>query len=175
MSPTQLQRVQHPSEPPTVAPEPAQRSREYLKLKKRHKVFVDCYLRNFNHAEAARAIGYSENSAPTTGARLCRRITIKAAIDAELCIRAELTGITPTFVLNNIKGLATGARREADRLTALTLLGKHLKLFADQVEVNVTHDLADRVAQARARVTSKVIHGTLEVGERQPPSDKTAD
>lgn len=38
-----------------------------------------------------------------------------------------------------------------DRLKALELMGRHLKLFTDKVEVDVSSALADRLAKARKR------------------------
>ncbi len=132
-----------------------QRSPEYNRLNKRQKAFVDRYLVDFNQRAAALSIGCTEKSAGTIGARMCKSQRIKSAIEAEMAIRAEANGLTSTFVLNSIRAIAEAEKtRNADKLTALTLLGKHLRLFAEQMDVNITHDLADRVAQARARVTS---------------------
>src|SRR4051812_15730937 len=84
-----------------------QRSKEWLRLKKRHRLFVDAYLASFDQTVAARAIGCTPGSAKTAGGRLCRQAYIISAIDAELAIKAEANGITASFVLNNIKDIAT--------------------------------------------------------------------
>jgi hypothetical protein len=81
---------------------------------------------------------------------------IQAAIQYEM----EKNGLTATYVLESIKSIADDSKtRNADKLTALTLLGKNLKLWSEQLDINVTHDLADRVAQARQRVAPKELTG----------------
>jgi hypothetical protein len=54
---------------------------------------------------------------------------IKSAIDNALLRKAELSGITGTYVLEGIRAIADNLNaRPADRLRAYELLGKHLKL-----------------------------------------------
>ena len=54
---------------------------------------------------------------------------------AALLRQAELSGISATYVLEGIRAIAEdSSARHADRLRALELLGKHLKLFTDKVE-----------------------------------------
>lgn len=127
------------------------RNRPLLKLNSRQRKFVDAYMEHGNATKAAAAAGYPESQAAKSGSRLIRNPTIHAAIEAKL----EASGLSATYVLESLKGIADGEKtRNSDRIAALTLLGKHLKLFTDTMEVSITHDLADRVAQARARVTS---------------------
>ena len=55
---------------------------------------------------------------------------IKTAIDAELLRRAEMSGITDTYVLEGIRAIADDPDvRGADKLRAYELLGKHLRLW----------------------------------------------
>jgi len=55
---------------------------------------------------------------------------IKTAIDAELLRRAEMSGITDTYVLEGIRAIAENPdAKDADKLRAYELLGKHLRLW----------------------------------------------
>jgi len=96
---------------------------------------------------------------------------IKAAIDAELLRRAEMSGITATYVLEGIRAIADDVNaKHTDRLRAYELLGKHLNLWKDKVEVDVTFDLAERIAEGRKRINAAIesdaaMHGL-------PPSQK---
>jgi len=55
---------------------------------------------------------------------------VKAVIDAELLRRAEMSGITDTYVLEGIRAIAENPdAKDADKLRAYELLGKHLRLW----------------------------------------------
>ena len=56
-------------------------------------------------------------------------------MEAELALRAERSGISARYVLEGIRGVANDKdARNADKLRAYELLGKHLRLFAEKVE-----------------------------------------
>ncbi len=132
------------------APQAQQKRHRKISLKER--AFLKAYFETQDATKAAIAIGCTEKSARTTGYRMLQRAHVQEQIEAEL----EKHGLSATYVLESLKGIADHEKtRNADRISALTLLGKHLRLFAEQMDVNITHDLADRVAQARARVTER--------------------
>ena len=153
-----------------------QRSPEFLKLNKRHQSFVDSYLRDLSARNAALSIGCSEKNASTLGNRLKRKSHIAAAIDAEMQIRAEANGITTAYVLNGIRAITDDPEaRRSDKLQGFEMLGRWLKMWKDSIDVNVTHDLADRVAQARQRVTSQEHYATTEPLPALPADHETAE
>ena len=101
----------------------------------RHQAFVRHYLETGNATKAAILAGYSEKSAAAAGSRLLTNPEVRGAIDTALLRQAELSGISATYVLEGIRAIAEdSSARHADRLRALELLGKHLKLFTDKVE-----------------------------------------
>ena len=97
------------------------------KPKPRHLAFIRHYLETGNGTKSAILAGYSEKSAAAEASRLLRKREIKDAIDAELLRQAEMCGISATYVLEGIRAIADDpTARNADRLRALELLGKHL-------------------------------------------------
>ena len=120
------------------------------KLSIKEKRFLTAYFQTQDATQAALAIGCSAKSARTTGYKILQRKHVAAAIDAEL----EKQGISVAYVLEHTRAIVEDEKtRNADKLTGLTLIAKHLGMLRDNIEVNVTHDLADRVAKARAQVT----------------------
>ena len=106
-----------------------------LKPSPRHQAFVHHYLETGNGTKSAILAGYSERSAAAAASRLLRNPEIIGAVEAELARRAEISGISSKFVLEGIRGIAeNGEARNADKLRAYELLGKHLRLFADKAE-----------------------------------------
>ena len=93
------------------------------------------YLETGNATKSAVLAGYSEKSAAAAGSRLLTIPEIKGAIDNALLRQAELIDLSATYVLEGIRAIAGDPNaRYADRLRALELLGKHLKLFTDRIE-----------------------------------------
>lgn len=101
-------------------------------------LFVTEYLRNFNATEAATAAGYSEKTAYSQGSRLLKEPEIQAMVRERLRERIEKIDLTAGVVLDKLKGIAFDyAAKDADRIKALELLGRHLQLFTD-ININIT-------------------------------------
>lgn len=100
--------------------------------------FVDEYLLDLNATQAAIRAGYSENTAKQQGARLLTNVYVSAAVQAAQAKRSQRTEVTQDYVIKRLKReanrTAKGSSHSA-RVQALHLLGKHIKMFADQIEL----------------------------------------
>ena len=93
------------------------------------------YLETGNGTKSAIVAGYSAKSAAAAASRLLTNPQIIGAMEAELALRAERSGISARYVLEGIRAVANDREaRNADKLRAYELLGKHLRLFAEKVE-----------------------------------------
>jgi phage terminase small subunit len=119
----------------------------------RYKKFVDEYLKDLNGTQAAIRTGYSAKTANVQASRLLTNANIKAAIAAAQAKRAEAAQIDQQWVLTRLIEVAercmqanqpTG--RDGEPLgewkfehsganKALELIGKHLGMFTDNVNV----------------------------------------
>ena len=101
-----------------------------LNTSPRRETFIRRYLETGNATKSAISAGYSQKSAAAAGSRLLKKDEVKAVIDAELLRRAEMSGITDTYVLEGIRAIAENPdAKDADKLRAYELLGKHLRLW----------------------------------------------
>lgn len=123
-------------------------------LTTRQRLFVEAYLVNPNATEAARQAGYkgNENTLAQRGAELVRNSKISKFIEQ----RVEKAAITANQVLTELADIAKSKWRDfvdvridggeivstkmrlTDKIRALELLGKHLKLFSDKIEITGT-------------------------------------
>lgn len=120
----------------------------------KQKLFVKEYLVDLNATRAAIAAGYSEKTAKQQGSRLLTNVDVAAKLAESAQKRAEKLDISAEYVLGMIKqtvercsqgvevfdkeGKSTGEWKE-DSLAVLKgceLLGKHLKLFTEKLELN---------------------------------------
>lgn len=145
----------------TEAPKRALTPKQYM--------FVQEYLIDLNATQAAIRAGYSANTANEQGARLLANASVKVAIQAGMDKRAEDVGIDARYVLHGIVKLIDRCEQKVPVLdsdgeptgewkfesnTAMRgyeLLGKHLKLFTDKVEIDVGGALAERMKESRER------------------------
>lgn len=118
-----------PLTPP--APPPA-------KLAGKQERFVAEYLVDLNASAAARRAGYKQGH--VQGPRLLGRPAIAAAITLAQSERARRARVTADWIIDRLRveALATGrGNSQAGRVKALELLGRHLGMFRDKLDVNV--------------------------------------
>lgn len=101
-------------------------------LTTKQRLFVEAYLANPNATEAARRAGYAGNDV-TLGAVGHENLK-KPQIAEMLAERVQTAIITADEILQDVKGIAKTSERDADRLKAYEMLGKHLKMWTDKVE-----------------------------------------
>jgi phage terminase small subunit len=134
-------------------------------LTPKQKRFVSEYLLDLNATKAAVRAGYSEKTAEQQGYRLLRNVQVAEAVQKAVADRAERKSLSADYVIDGIVETierCRQARPVVDRkgkqvfvetpsgqqaaayvfeafavLKGYELLGKHLKMFTDQSEVNV--------------------------------------
>lgn len=134
----------------------------YKELTPRQHRFVDEYLISLNATQAAIKAGYSEDTAAEQSCRLLRNVKIKNRIKEANKMREERTQIDQDYVLKNLKkivehnstieaytdkdGNPSSRMRNAPAANkALELLGKHLQMFSENMNVHLsTHEEALR-------------------------------
>lgn len=104
----------------------------------RQQKFVDEYCVDLNATQAAIRAGYNQKTASVIGNENLRKPYIKQAIEERLQKNVQKNDITVELVLGGIKEIAFKQNaKETDRLRALELLGKYLKMFTDKIETKV--------------------------------------
>lgn len=103
--------------------------------------FVEEYLLDLNAAAAARRAGYSEKNADSIAAQLLSKAKVFEAVQNAVAARSAKAEITAEYVLENLKRLSERCMSEKEfapsaAARALELLGKHLGLFSDRVELS---------------------------------------
>lgn len=120
------------------------------KLTPRQAAFVQEYLVDLNATQAAIRAGYSEKTAGRTGHENLKKPEIAAAIAQAKAERAERVQIDADEVLAHLTAIARGEVRTekatkvgivdlppdfGERIRAMELLGKHLGMFTDRLDV----------------------------------------
>jgi phage terminase small subunit len=103
-------------------------------LTTKRRLFVEAYLASPNATQAAITAGYSKKTAYSIGQRLLKNVEISKALEE----RIETAIITTDEILTDVKSIAKSSDKDSDRLKAYELLGKHLAMWIDKSESNVT-------------------------------------
>lgn len=104
----------------------------------KQQLFVKEYLVDLNGTQAAIRAGYSENSAQAIATENLSKPLISEAIQSGMDKRSEKTKINAEYVLKKIQSALESAEKSDDLpnvYRGAELLGKHLKLFSDRVEI----------------------------------------
>jgi phage terminase small subunit len=154
------------------------------KLRPKVRAFVLEYVKTFNATEAAKTVGYSENSAVKQGSRLLTNEDVRNAVEVLAAQAAEDCGVTTKYVLEHLKEVVARCLQKTpvmewsyeDRALvqkrdeagngfwefdssgankALELLGKYRKMFTDKVALENVDALATQLKNARDRVHGK--------------------
>ena len=116
-------------------------------MTEKQKVFADEYLIDLN-ATRAYKVAYptvkNDDTAAQAGSRMLRNVKVAEYIQKRIQERQKRTEITQDQVLNELAAMAFADVAEAveirlkpsDKLKALELLGRHLGMFKDKVEVS---------------------------------------
>ncbi len=105
-----------------------------MALNAKQQRFVDEYLIDLCATQAAIRAGYSKRTANRIGSHLLSKVDIQQALVRAIAKRAEKTGLSADRVLEELQTIAYDDSRR-DQIRALELLGKHLGLFTDRLEV----------------------------------------
>lgn len=100
--------------------------------------FVEEYLIDLNATQAAIRAGYSVRTAKVQGCQNLTKLNIQQAIQVAQEKRAARTEVTADYVIKGLKAeaeLVGEGSSQAGRTRALELLGKHLGIFSDKLEV----------------------------------------
>lgn len=139
------------------------------KLTAKQQAFVDEYLKDLNATQAAIRAGYSPKTAQAIAAENLSKPLLSQAIQERMDARSKRVSIDADYVLKGIarvvdrceqvepvldrEGNPTGefTFQAMPALRGYELLGRHLKLFTDKIEVSVNETLAARLAKAKKR------------------------
>ena len=116
-------------------------------MTEKQKRFCDEYLIDLNATRAYKAAYPSvkkDSTAAAAAVRLLKNVKVQAYIQARIQDRQERTEITQDMVVRELRDIAmaeasdesTSELKYANKLKALELLGRHLGMFKDKVEVS---------------------------------------
>ena len=103
-------------------------------LNDKQRRFVKEYATDLNATQACIRAGYSPRTAGAQGSELLKVPKIRELVNKQAQTAADKLGLTHEWVLDQLVETAKYGEREANRLRALELLGKHLALFTEKIE-----------------------------------------
>ena len=125
-------------------------------LSAKQRMFVAEYLVDLNATAAAGRAGYKDAN---IGRQLITKYNVSAAIEKAVSMRSEKLSLSAEDVIQSILSIRAKAIQEgklSEALKANELLGRHLKMFTDRLEVSAGVDITSIMgACARVRLISK--------------------
>jgi len=141
---------------------------------KKHEKFCQEYIIDLNATQAAVRAGYSKNTANEQGCRLLAKSNISARVNELQSKVIKKLELTQEWVLEHLKEIVSKSMQEEEvkkfdyqskemlgtgeyifdskgANRALELIGKHLGMFTDKLEVKDTTDYALKLKAARER------------------------
>ncbi len=116
-----------------------------MALTPKQQKFVEEYLKDLNATQAAIRAGYSVKNAFKIGSEQLHKTTVKQAIEGAISKRNERAELTQDMVVNELRAIAFADVKDTswgknglpvkDKLKALELLGKHMGMMRDKVDV----------------------------------------
>lgn len=101
-------------------------------LTPKQEKFCTEFLVDLNATQAAIRAGYSQKTARAIASSNLTKVDIQARLVVLRTELAESTGITPARVLRELDRIAfLQTETTRDRITALSLIGKHLGMFVE--------------------------------------------
>lgn len=101
----------------------------------RQTIFISEYLKTGNATEAAKAAGYAERTAYSTGQRLLKNVEIAKAIKAHQLKAMEQAHLSVVEVVGMIREMAVSGNVESNRLRAMDMLMRHLGAYTDELKI----------------------------------------
>ena len=146
------------------------------------------YIVNLNGAQAARKAGYKGPNYSALAAGLMQNKKIRTKIRKLLLKKSKKTKITAEYVLNILdteiqRVIADPEHKPQDLYKGVELLGRHLAMWTDKVQIDHQNDatsklaeIADRILQALPRPEVQALPAAkpLEIVVEAEPEKKTA-
>ena len=107
----------------------------------KRQIFAKEYLVDHNATQAAVRSGYSVRTAKQQGSRLLTKVDVQSELATLEAAQQEADQVDRSFVIAGLRELALNAKTESNRVRSYELLGKFLRMFVDQTETTVTHDV----------------------------------
>jgi phage terminase small subunit len=106
------------------------------KLGSMQERFIDEYLVDLNGAAAVRRAGYKTTNPNRIATRLLNHPLVQRELDTRQSKTREKLALSAEYVISKLIDITEMTAKDADKLRALELLGRHLGLYRDRQEIS---------------------------------------
>jgi phage terminase small subunit len=107
-----------------------------MSLNAKQDRFAREYVVDYNATQAAIRAGYSDQSAYSQGQRLLKHAEVSRFVETLKAETDQKLELSREFVISGLMNIAANGRIESAKVRAFELLGKHLALFNDRLEIS---------------------------------------